>query len=68
MFFAGFIVTIEKVCSFYAVFVVILLHFSPSFAYEVTYDNRALKIDGQRKLIISGAIHYPRSTPEVSNA
>ncbi|CAI9760639.1 unnamed protein product [Fraxinus pennsylvanica] len=34
-------------------------------AVEVTYDGRALKIDGERKLIISGAIHYPRSTPEM---
>ncbi|XP_015580521.2 beta-galactosidase 15 isoform X2 [Ricinus communis] len=36
-----------------------------SFGYEVTYDNRAIKIDGARKLILSGSIHYPRSTPEM---
>uniref|UniRef100_A0A9I9CPE9 Beta-galactosidase n=1 Tax=Cucumis melo TaxID=3656 RepID=A0A9I9CPE9_CUCME len=30
---------------------------------SVTYDGRALKINGERKIIISGAIHYPRSSP-----
>lgn len=32
----------------------------------VTYDGRSLIIDGQRKLLFSGSIHYPRSTPEVN--
>ncbi|CAN6983314.1 unnamed protein product [Brassica oleracea var. botrytis] len=31
----------------------------------VTYDGRSLIIDGQRKLLFSGSIHYPRSTPEM---
>ncbi|KAF6163218.1 hypothetical protein GIB67_025082 [Kingdonia uniflora] len=35
------------------------------FAANVTYDHRALVIDGQRRLLMSGSIHYPRSTPEV---
>uniref|UniRef100_A0A7N0U170 Beta-galactosidase n=1 Tax=Kalanchoe fedtschenkoi TaxID=63787 RepID=A0A7N0U170_KALFE len=30
---------------------------------NVTYDHRSLLIDGHRKLIISAAIHYPRSVP-----
>ncbi|KAK4419298.1 Beta-galactosidase [Sesamum alatum] len=34
-------------------------------AADVSYDGRALKIDGQRRIIISGSIHYPRSTPEM---
>ncbi|KAJ4848040.1 Beta-galactosidase 15 [Turnera subulata] len=38
---------------------------SLSWAVDVTYDNRAVKIDGERKLLISGSIHYPRSTPEM---
>lgn len=33
---------------------------------DVTYDGRSLIIDGQRKLVFSGSIHYPRSTPDVS--
>lgn len=35
-------------------------------AATVTYDHRALVIDGKRKILISGSIHYPRSTPEVT--
>jgi hypothetical protein len=31
----------------------------------VTYDGRSLMIDGKRDLFFSGAIHYPRSPPEV---
>lgn len=30
---------------------------------NVTYDRRSLLIDGQRKLLISASIHYPRSVP-----
>ncbi|KAJ7945129.1 Beta-galactosidase [Quillaja saponaria] len=32
---------------------------------KVTYDGRSLIIDGQRKLLFSGSIHYPRSTPQM---
>ncbi|PRQ49521.1 putative beta-galactosidase [Rosa chinensis] len=32
---------------------------------NVTYDGRSLIIDGQRKILFSGSIHYPRSTPEM---
>ncbi|KAI4963288.1 hypothetical protein ZWY2020_015110 [Hordeum vulgare] len=31
---------------------------------EVGYDGRSMVIDGERRLLISGSIHYPRSTPE----
>lgn len=31
----------------------------------VSYDRKALLINGQRRILISGSIHYPRSTPEV---
>ena len=30
---------------------------------RVSFDPRALTIDGQRTLLLSGAVHYPRSTP-----
>jgi len=30
---------------------------------KVTLDSRAVMIDGRRTLLISGAVHYPRSTP-----
>ncbi|WOL04252.1 beta-galactosidase 6 [Canna indica] len=36
-----------------------------SAAATVTYDHRALVIDGSRRVLISGSIHYPRSTPEM---
>ncbi|KAL0378303.1 UNVERIFIED_CONTAM: Beta-galactosidase 3 [Sesamum radiatum] len=32
---------------------------------SVTYDRKALIINGQRRILISGSIHYPRSTPEM---
>nr|XP_010910537.1 LOW QUALITY PROTEIN: beta-galactosidase 6-like [Elaeis guineensis] len=34
-------------------------------AADVTYDHRALVINGARRVLISGSIHYPRSTPEM---
>ncbi|MDQ3815156.1 MAG: beta-galactosidase [Armatimonadota bacterium] len=30
---------------------------------KINFDQRAVTIDGQRTLLLSGAIHYPRSTP-----
>lgn len=32
----------------------------------VTYDSRSLIINGNRELLFSGSIHYPRSPPEVA--
>ncbi|XP_039014932.1 beta-galactosidase 13-like [Hibiscus syriacus] len=32
---------------------------------SVTYDARSLIINGKRELLFSGAIHYPRSTPDM---
>jgi hypothetical protein len=29
------------------------------------YDHRALVLNGTRRVLFSGEIHYPRSTPEV---
>lgn len=36
---------------------------APRTPYNVTYDHRALIIDGKRELLISGSVHYPRSSP-----
>ncbi|KAL3839735.1 hypothetical protein ACJIZ3_024326 [Penstemon smallii] len=44
---------------------IITFYLLNTYATEVTYDGRALKINGERKIIISGSIHYPRSTPEM---
>ncbi|XP_041010238.1 beta-galactosidase 3-like [Juglans microcarpa x Juglans regia] len=32
---------------------------------SVTYDRKALVINGQRRILFSGSIHYPRSTPQM---
>ncbi|KAI3798858.1 hypothetical protein L1987_34142 [Smallanthus sonchifolius] len=31
----------------------------------VTYDSKAIVVNGRRRILISGSIHYPRSTPEM---
>ncbi|GER34103.1 beta-galactosidase [Striga asiatica] len=33
--------------------------------FNVSYDGRAMIIDGERRILISGGIHYARATPEV---
>ncbi|KOM29611.1 hypothetical protein LR48_Vigan728s003400 [Vigna angularis] len=35
------------------------------FTASVTYDHKAIIVNGQRRILISGSIHYPRSTPEM---
>lgn len=37
---------------------------SPAYA-TVSYDHKAIIVNGQRRILISGSIHYPRGTPEV---
>ncbi|RDX81515.1 Beta-galactosidase 1 [Mucuna pruriens] len=32
---------------------------------SVSYDSKAITINDQRRILISGSIHYPRSTPEM---
>ncbi|XP_059455909.1 beta-galactosidase 1 [Corylus avellana] len=32
---------------------------------SVSYDSKAIVINGQRRILVSGSIHYPRSTPEM---
>lgn len=32
---------------------------------SVTYDRNSIIINGEKKILISGSIHYPRSTPEM---
>ncbi|GAV86699.1 Glyco_hydro_35 domain-containing protein [Cephalotus follicularis] len=32
---------------------------------SVTYDRKSIVVNGQRKILISGSIHYPRSTPDM---
>ncbi|XP_018717552.1 beta-galactosidase 1-like isoform X2 [Eucalyptus grandis] len=39
--------------------------FCTSVTASVSYDAKAIKINGQRRILISGSIHCPRSTPEM---
>ncbi|KAL6568247.1 hypothetical protein OROHE_003931 [Orobanche hederae] len=32
---------------------------------SVSYDSKGISVNGHRKILISGSIHYPRSTPEM---
>ncbi|XP_065848955.1 beta-galactosidase-like [Euphorbia lathyris] len=43
----------------------LILIFSSSAIASVSYDHKAIIINGQRRILISGSIHYPRSTPEM---
>ncbi|KAF8085624.1 hypothetical protein N665_0656s0003 [Sinapis alba] len=53
----------EKKMEFVSLLVLVMV--VAATAASVTYDHRALVIDGKRKILISGSIHYPRSTPEM---
>ncbi|XP_020581169.1 beta-galactosidase 2-like isoform X2 [Phalaenopsis equestris] len=44
----------------------VLLSLLTPAAAAVAYDHKAIIINGQRRILFSGSIHYPRSTPEVS--
>ncbi|KAE8715112.1 Beta-galactosidase [Hibiscus syriacus] len=46
-------------------FVVLLASWFSSVSSSVSYDSRAITINGQRRILISGSIHYPRSSPEM---
>ncbi|CAH9141656.1 unnamed protein product [Cuscuta epithymum] len=51
---------------FFFLFLSLFLVMTAQFIFsDVTYDNKTLLINGQRKILISGSIHYPRSTPEM---
>ncbi|KAH6829037.1 beta-galactosidase 8 [Perilla frutescens var. hirtella] len=39
--------------------------FQTAVSTAVTYDSKALIIDGKRRILQSGSVHYPRTTPEV---
>ncbi|KAM0932719.1 putative beta-galactosidase [Dioscorea sansibarensis] len=44
---------------------VVLAAASPLAGGSVWYDHKAITINGQRRILISGSIHYPRSVPEM---
>lgn len=56
--------SVSKLLSLYLV-VALFLGSELILCTTVTYDNKAILINGRRRLLMSGSIHYPRSTPEV---
>jgi len=46
-------------------FILLLFLWVCAITASVTYDHKAILVNGQRRFLISGSIHYPRSTPEV---
>ncbi|KAJ7979355.1 Beta-galactosidase [Quillaja saponaria] len=48
-----------------ALMLLLLFSWVSSATASVTYDHKAIVINGQRRILISGSIHYPRSTPEM---
>ncbi|CDY28339.1 BnaC01g35090D [Brassica napus] len=46
-------------------FLLCFLFVSSAYATIVSHDGRAITIDGHRRVLLSGSIHYPRSTPEM---
>ncbi|KAK6153598.1 hypothetical protein DH2020_013237 [Rehmannia glutinosa] len=53
-------------CNGFLLGVLVLLSSWVSFGEaSVSYDHKAISVNGQRKILISGSIHYPRSTPEM---
>lgn len=51
--------------AFLALVVVLLSSWVSCGEASVSYDSKAISVNGERKILISGSIHYPRSTPEV---
>ena len=52
---------------FFPLLIVASLFFALLSATDVSHDERAILINGERKIVLSGAIHYPRSTPKVAS-
>lgn len=55
----------SSVSKFLTLFLMVLIVGSKLIHCTVTYDKKAIIIDGQRRILISGSIHYPRSTPDM---
>ncbi|KAJ8645058.1 hypothetical protein MRB53_006806 [Persea americana] len=54
----------RSLLSLITISLLLLTYLSPA-TCSVSYDHKAIIINGQRRILISGSIHYPRSTPEM---
>ncbi|KAL3824445.1 hypothetical protein ACJIZ3_020474 [Penstemon smallii] len=62
----GLVNIIMTMCnSFFLVGVVLLCSWISRGNGSVSYDSKAISVNGQKRILISGSIHYPRSTPEM---
>ncbi|XP_022931970.1 beta-galactosidase 15-like [Cucurbita moschata] len=52
-------------CSSALCFILVLNFVLFASAIQVSHTNRAITIDGQPRILLSGSIHYPRSTPQM---
>ncbi|XP_057529254.1 beta-galactosidase 3-like [Amaranthus tricolor] len=50
---------------FWVLMLMLVLNNTNLMQCSVSYDKKALSINGQRRILISGSIHYPRSTPDM---
>ncbi|KAL7155366.1 hypothetical protein ABFS83_03G070300 [Erythranthe nasuta] len=50
---------------FFFFFFIFLVLFVINGNCTVTYDNKAILLNGQRRILLSGSLHYPRSTPDM---
>ncbi|KAK7309321.1 hypothetical protein RJT34_05949 [Clitoria ternatea] len=56
----------NSVSKFQLTFFCLALWFGSQLVHSsVTYDRKAILINGQRRILFSGSIHYPRSTPDM---
>ncbi|KAI3464903.1 hypothetical protein Pfo_021566 [Paulownia fortunei] len=55
----------NSVSSLVIFFCIFLAMGSQMIKCTVTYDKKAIIINGQRRILLSGSIHYPRSTPDM---
>ncbi|KVH93961.1 beta-galactosidase-like [Cynara cardunculus var. scolymus] len=46
-------------------FLVLFSCFCTSIKASVSYDDKSIIINGRRRILMSGSIHYPRSTPQM---
>ncbi|PKU77598.1 Beta-galactosidase [Dendrobium catenatum] len=57
--------SVAAVLTLAAVVMISTVWFLPPATVPVSYDRKAIIIEGQRRILFSGSIHYPRSTPEM---
>ncbi|XAR61708.1 Beta-galactosidase [Bertholletia excelsa] len=55
----------RSVSKLFILLAVVLLLGNQVIQCAVTYDKKAIIINGRRRILLSGSIHYPRSTPEM---